>query len=150
MFFDLTNSRNSAIVVHHKKGAFRMEKTDFYGDIADYVFESWRLRQYTADLVGKVINSQIQKRGFNQIRRFDKHSTAALEKLGVEVLDFTGEKFDTGLPVYPINLDDFQPDTKLVVEMMLEPTIKKKDSAEILKKGAVVVGRANNEVLCGD
>ena len=67
-----------------------------------------------------------------------------LEKLGLEVLDFSGEKFDTGLPVYPINLNDFEADTDLIIEMMLEPTIKRKDSPEILKKGSVVVGRANN------
>lgn len=127
-----------------------MENDELYNEMADYVLESWRLRQYTANLLSMVVNSQQRKRGMNQISRFDKRGTVALEKLGMEVLDFSGEKFDTGLPVYPINLNDFEADTDLIIEMMLEPTIKRKDSPEILKKGSVVVGRANNEVLCGN
>ena len=122
----------------------------FYLELADYAAEGWRLCQYTKALVGKVLNPQIQKRGMNQVKRFDKHSAASLEKLGIEVLDFAGEVYTTGLPVYPINLEDFEAEDELRVEVTLEPTIKKLNSAEILKKGSVVVGRINNEVLCGN
>ena len=118
---------------------------DFYLKLADYAAEGWRLCQYTKALVSKVLNPQIQKRGMNQVKRFDKHSTAALEKLGIEVL-----VYNTGLPVYPINLEDFEAEDQLRVEVTLEPTIKKLNSAEILKKGSVVVGRINNEILCGN
>ena len=123
---------------------------DFYLELADYAAEGWRLCQYTKALLGKVLNPQIQKRGMNQVKRFDKHSSAALEKLGIEVLDFAGEVYNTGLPVYPINLEDFEAEDELRVEVTLEPTIKRLNSAEILKKGSVVVGRINNEILCGN
>ena len=88
---------------------------NFYLELEDYAAEGWRLCQYTKALVSKVLNPQIQKRGMNQVKRFDKHSTAALEKLGIEVLDFAGEVYNTGLPVYPINLEDFEAEDQLRV-----------------------------------
>ena len=41
----------------------------------------------------------------------------------------------------PINLDDFAAEENLIVETMLEPTIKIVNSAEIIKHGAAVLGR---------
>ena len=48
-----------------------MENDELYSEMADYVLESWRLRQYTANLLSMVVNSQQRKRGMNQISRFD-------------------------------------------------------------------------------
>ena len=62
----------------------------------------------------------------------------------MEVWDFTSEEFETGLPITPINLDDFAANENLFVEAMLEPTIKIADEATIVKKGAAVLGRRNS------
>ena len=127
-----------------------MNKDDMYIALSELALESWRLRQYTAGLLGRMIDGQVKKRGNSQLHRFDRRGKEALDRLGLELLDFTGESFDTGLPVYPINLNDFEGDIPLIIEMTLEPTIKVKDSADILHKGTVVVGGRSNEVLCGD
>ena len=50
-------------------------------------------------------------------------------------MDFTGADFETGLPVAPINLADFAADENLIIETMLEPTIKLANSTEIVKRG---------------
>lgn len=86
-------------------------------------------------------DAKFQRKIFKQVVRFDKYFLAATEIFGVEVLDFTGEEFETGLPIMPINLSDFAADENLIVEAMLEPTIKVADSAEIVKCGAAVLRR---------
>lgn len=103
--------------------------------------EGWRLQKFTANLMSYIPDPRWQKKWQNQVIRYNKHTKAAAEKLGIELVDFTGELFTDGLPVYPINLSDFSPEEELIVEMMMEPTIKVKDSTEIVHKGPVVLGR---------
>ena len=108
--------------------------------VVDLLSESWRLNQFTKKL-SNLANEKLKKKILNQVARFDKHFQAATEEFGLEVLDFTGADFETGLPVMPINLADFTAEENLFVEAMLEPTIKVANSAEIIKRGAAVLGR---------
>ena len=111
-----------------------------FSAVVDLLTESWRLNQFTKKLT-QVGDAKLQKKISNQVARFDKHFFAATEIFGVEVLDFTGEEFETGLPIMPINLSDFAADENLIVAAMLEPTIKLAGAAEIIKCGAAVLGR---------
>jgi hypothetical protein len=115
-------------------------ETELQGLLA-MITESYRLREYTNDLVQRIYDPKIRKKGENQICRFDKFFFNGLQKMGIQLLDFTGTKYDTGMAATPINLDDFNEDEELFVEAMLEPTIKVADSADILKKGIAVLGR---------
>lgn len=109
--------------------------------IVEMIIESWRLYHYTDDLIHRIANAKVQKRGQNQIVRFEKHMKEAMDKLQIEIIDFTGQDYVTELPIHPINLDDFSSEDTLFVEVTMEPTIKRKDSAEIIRPGIVVVGR---------
>ena len=111
-----------------------------FSAVVDLLTESWRLNQFAKKLE-PLAGAKLQRKISNQVARFDKHFLAATEILGVEVLDFTGEEFETGLPITPINLADFAADEVLIVETMLEPTIKVAGAAEIVKCGAAVLGR---------
>lgn len=111
-----------------------------FSAVVDLLTESWRLNQFTKKLA-QVGDAKLQRKISNQVARFDKHFLAATEIFGVEVLDFTGEEFETGLPIMPINLSDFAADENLIVAAMLEPTIKLAGAAEIIKCGAAVLGR---------
>ena len=116
-------------------------KENLIQGIVEMVNESWRLYRYTSNLVSMIADAKMQKKGQNQITRFYKHMNSAMEKMGIEIVDMTGMVYETGLPVYPINLGDFPAEEELVIELMMEPTIKRRGSAEIVKKGAVVLGR---------
>ena len=118
-----------------------MEKLDV---VVDLLTESWRLNHFTKNLSHHAADSNFKKKILNQVARFDKHFSAATAEFGLEVWDFTGEEFETGLPITPINLDDFAANENLFVEAMLEPTIKIADEATIVKKGAAVLGRRNS------
>lgn len=117
------------------------EQDQFMSSIVELITESWRLYHYTDDLVRRISDVRVQKRGLNQTARFHKHMKSAMDKLNLEIVDFTGQDYVTELPVHPINLDDFNSEDALFVDVTLEPVIKKKDSAEIISPGVVVVGR---------
>lgn len=102
--------------------------------------ESWRLAHFTKKL-SEIVDDKACKKISNQVTRFDRHFHATAEIFGLEVVDFTGAEFETGLPVTPINLADFAADENLFVEAMLEPTIKLANSTEIVKRGTVVLRR---------
>ena len=111
-----------------------------FSAVIDLLTESWRLNQFTKKL-GQIADEKLQRKISNQVARFDKHFLATAEILGLEVLDFTGEEFETGLPITPINLSDFAANENLIIAAMFEPTIKVAGSTEIIKCGAVVLGR---------
>ena len=108
--------------------------------VAELLTEGWRLNRFTKNLT-RFADEKIQRKIDNQVARFDKKFFRAAAELGLEVVDFTGAEFETGLPVEPINLADFAAEENLFVEAMLEPTIKRTNSAEIIKLGVAVLGR---------
>lgn len=110
--------------------------------VAELLTESWRLNRFTKNLT-RFADEKLTRKIDNQVARFDKKFFRAASELDLEVLDFTGAEFETGLPIEPINLSDFAAEENLFVEAMLEPAIKRKDSAEIVKLGVAVLGRRN-------
>ena len=108
--------------------------------VVNLLTESWRLNQFTKNLSANIADEKINRKILNQVARFDKHFRAATEIFGLEVLDFTGAEYETGLPISPINLADFAAEENLIVETMIEPTIKIANSTEIVKRGAAVLG----------
>ena len=100
--------------------------------------ESWRLAHFTEKFADGA-DDKLRKKISNQVTRFDKHFHATAEAFGLEVVDFTGAEFETGLPVAPINLADFAAEEKLFVAAMLEPTIKIAGSASVFENPHDVV-----------
>lgn len=119
----------------------KSEQDKFMSSVIELIIEGWRIYHYTDGLVRRISDTRIQKRGLNQTARFHKHMKSAMDKLNLEIVDFTGQDYVTELPVHPINLDDFNSEDTLYVDVTLEPVIKKKNSAEIICPGVVVVGR---------
>ena len=110
-----------------------------FNSLVDLIVESWRFNRFAQNFVENTDDPKFQKRAFNQIKRLEKSVQSALEAYNLNVVNFTGEKYEPGLPILPINLGDFNADDELVIEMMIEPTIKIADTAEIVRKGAAVL-----------
>lgn len=60
--------------------------------------------------------------------------------LGVEILSYEGMDYDIGLPVDPLNLEDFEEGQELFIETMLEPVIKKQGTSEVIRNGKAILG----------
>lgn len=112
--------------------------------VVELIAEGWRMSQFTKNFTARIADDKLRKKFSNQIARFDKKLSSTAETFGLEILDFTGEEFESGLPVTPINLADFEAEEKLFVAAMLEPTIKFANSSEIVKCGAAVLGGRNS------
>ena len=110
-----------------------------FNSLVDLIIESWRFNRFAQNFVENTDDPKFQKRAFNQIKRLENSVQSALEAYNLNVVNFTGEKYEPGLPILPINLGDFNADDELVIEMMIEPTIKIADTAEIVRKGAAVL-----------
>lgn len=117
-----------------------MENEKFQS-VVDLIVESWRLNRFIKNLAERIADPKVQKKSFNQVARFEKHLQSTLDAMNLSVIDFTGEDFEDGLPILPINLGDFNANDVLMVETMMEPTVKVADTAEIIKKGAAVLRR---------
>ena len=115
--------------------------TEKFQSVVDLIVESWRLNRHIKNLAERIADPKIQKKSFNQVARFEKHLNSTLDALNLSVIDFTGEEFEDGLPILPINLGDFDANDVLFVEMMMEPTVKVANTTEIIRKGAAVLGR---------
>lgn len=111
--------------------------------VVELIAEGWRMNQFTKNFTARIADDKLRKKFSNQIARFDKKFSSTAETFGLELVDFTGEEFESGLPVTPINLADFAAEEKLFVAAMLEPTIKLTGSTEILKLGAAILKRRN-------
>ena len=110
-----------------------------FAALVELLAEGWRMNRFMKSLT--VADDKLGKKFSNQVARFDKKLSATTETFGLEIVDFTGEEFESGLPIAPINLADFEAEEKLFVATMLEPTIKISNSAEIVKRGAAVLRR---------
>lgn len=119
-----------------------MESAEQIAPLLDIVVEAYRLCAITKSISMHITDNRLSKRTANGISRFEKHFKESLKVLGVEMLDFTGYAYDIGLPVHPINLEDFSADDHLIIDMMIEPVIKEYGTANILKPGIVALAKA--------
>lgn len=60
--------------------------------------------------------------------------------LQVEIPTYEGMAYEIGLPVDPLNLEDFEEGENVFIETMLEPVIKAKGSSEIIRNGKAILG----------
>ncbi|WP_296956240.1 hypothetical protein [uncultured Dialister sp.] len=73
--------------------------------------------------------------------RLTKKIEKLCDRLHVEIIDkeYENTEYDVGIPVDPLNLDDFDKNEKLYIGTMLEPIIKEKGTANIIKNGKAVL-----------
>ena len=106
--------------------------------LVEIIIESYRLEKAFKRLVNKIDFSE-HTRYTNQIAWFDKKILEATEGVGLRIIDLEGKIFDEGMPVTPLNIDEFGIDDTLVIEHMLEPTIVFDD--KIYRTGTAILGR---------
>ena len=77
--------------------------------------EAYRLNAFVKSLVPRIADERFLKRLTNQIARFDKTFAEGLNTAGLEWIDFTGHEYDPGLPVEPINMEEFTENDELII-----------------------------------
>ena len=100
--------------------------------------EAFRFRRVFMRAVSK-LGSDDQNKYTSQFSWFSKKVDKAVENAGLKIIDLTGQLFDPGMAVTPLNIEDFDAEDQLYVEQMMEPIIMKDD--KIRKTGTVMLGR---------
>ena len=79
------------------------------------------------------------ERMLNQYEWYQRKVLAVLEEAGLSVVDLTGQIYDAGMAVSPLNLEDFpdNPDAVYLIEQMVEPIII--EHGTVRKTGTVML-----------
>ena len=100
--------------------------------------EAWRFRKTFEKAMSKMEPEESLKT-ISKFNWFMKKMNDALNSAGMRYVNLEGQEFSEGLPVSPINIDDFEPNDKLLIEQMLEPIIMEGDAVK--KPGTAILGR---------
>jgi hypothetical protein len=101
--------------------------------------EGWRFANTTMRIINKLPPSD-QRRHCGQVDWFRKKIHTVLERFGVRLVDLTGQRFESGMAVTALNLEDFGPDDVLEIEQMIEPIVMGEDG--VMRIGTVTVRKA--------
>jgi hypothetical protein len=102
--------------------------------------ESWRISRVLQRLLTK-LDADEQKKYKGQFRWFIKKVEEALEQAELRIVNVEGHPFDAGIAATPLNIEEFEPNDKLIVDQMLEPIIMGKDG--LVKTGTVTLRKVN-------
>jgi hypothetical protein len=106
--------------------------------IIDIAVEAWRFKHVFSSALSKLEAAE-SNRFLNQYLYFFKKVESALENAELKIVNVEGKKYDIGLPITPLNMDEFSQDDKLIIEQMIEPIIMK--SGKVIKNGTVILRR---------
>lgn len=106
----------------------------------DMAVEGWRFSRLFARMSSK-LDAGEASRYISQLRYFQKKIEENLEASGFKLVNVEGHLFDPGIAASALNLGDFDPDDKLLIDQMIEPIIM---SSEGLKKQGTVILRKVN------
>ena len=106
--------------------------------IIDISNEAFRFKRVFLRAISK-LDADAQNKYASQFSWFSKKVDKAVENAGLKIVDLTGQLFDPGMAVTPLNIEDFDAEDQLYIEQMMEPIIMKDD--RIKKTGTVMLGR---------
>jgi hypothetical protein len=98
--------------------------------------EGWRFTRAYLRLISK-LDAGDQNRFASQYRYFKKQLEDKLGDVGFRLVNIEGLPFDPGMAATAINISDFFPKDKLIVDQMLEPIIMSETG--VVKMGTVLL-----------
>jgi len=104
--------------------------------LVSLVIESWRFVGVFNTVVSKLdplVGEKFQRRG----HFFQSKIAQSLEASGLRIVDLSGQVFDAGVAATALNSEEFEPDTPLVIDYMIEPLILSNES--VIHYATVVV-----------
>lgn len=114
-------------------GTPKAEQTKILLDLA---VESWRFARLFGRVLGK-LDAAEAPRFINQLRYYQKSLEDQLAAAGFKIVNLEGQPYEPGIAASALNIGDFGPEDRLVIEQMMEPIVM---SAEgLVRPGTVMV-----------
>lgn len=106
--------------------------------VIDMAAEAWRFRGVFMRVLAK-LDAGDDAKYMGQFNWFMKKTETALDRARLRVVNLEGQKYDIGMAVTPMNIDDFEPEDELYVQQMFEPIIM--EEGAVIRQGSVMLGR---------
>lgn len=106
--------------------------------LLNLAIESWRFGRVFSRVLARLDVTE-SARFASQLRYFQKRVDESLSTMGMRLVNLEGQLFDPGIAASALNLADFNPDDKLVVEQMIEPIVMGPDG--LVRPGTVLLGK---------
>lgn len=105
---------------------------------AELLVENYRFSKYYLAMINKADLSE--KKKYESAYSFHENKILDLAKnANLNIVTFNNADYDEGLPVTPLNADEFNPTDNLIIQQTIEPTILDVDG-NIIKQGTVILG----------
>lgn len=119
------------------------EKLDSERSVAallELAVESWRFQKLFNKALTKLDLNEAN-RFTNQHRYFARKIDDCLGAIGMRLVSIEGQDFDVGAAATALNMADFGPDDRIVVDQMIEPIVMSERG--VLRTGTVMLRRAD-------
>ena len=114
-----------------------ISKSSYENSVIEMSIDCWRLQKLFLK-IARQLDAGEQTKYESQLRYFQNNSNDILERFGLKLINLEGQLYDGGMAVVALNISEFTPADKLVVDQMTEPVIM---SNEGLKKMGTVLLR---------
>lgn len=104
--------------------------------LIDISVEGWRFARFFERVLVKLDESEAPRYS-NQLRYFRKKLEDGLDAVGLKIVSLEGQIYDAGMAASPLNIADFAPEDKLIVDQMVEPILMGPDG--LVKGGTVML-----------
>ena len=108
--------------------------------LIDIAVESWRFARLFARILTKLDAGESTKYA-NQYRYYLKRLEESLESAGMRLVNLEGLPYDPGMAASPLNVGDFGPEDRLIVDQMVEPVIMGQDG--LVRSGTVTLRKVS-------
>lgn len=124
----------------------KKKKTSFSQDemleaLIEIVIGEYRFSNSLQKVVSEIEDIHQKKRIQSQYGWLEKTISKAVGIANISIVDLTGEDYDPGMAVTPLNIEDFSLDDALFVDKTIEPIILV--NGELKKTGTVILGEKN-------
>ncbi len=113
-------------------------ETVVLGTIAEFAIEEYRFMRTYNSAIAKLFLEE-KKRYVSSLNYHEEKVCDLLCKFGLRFVFFDGQDYDEGMPVTPLNADEFD-GGDLIVEQTIEPAVITSEGNTI-KQGTVILGR---------
>ena len=104
--------------------------------LIDISVESWRFAKLFGRVLAK-LDAGDAPRYANQLRYFLKKVDETLDVSDMRLVNLEGQPYDPGVAASALNVADFGPDDRLVVDQMVEPIVM--GSSGLVRPGTVML-----------
>lgn len=113
-------------------------KPSMLNTIAEFAVEEYRFMRTYISAVSKLYDEE-KKRYISAYAFHESKVYELLDKFELRALFFDGQDYDEGLPVTPLNLEEFDIADQLIVEQTFDPAII--SNGNIVRQGTVILAR---------